>query len=206
MERFDKDQSTLTTSNTLLGAVPYMAPECWDDWKAVGQPMDIWALGGIAYQLLVGEPPFGYGRVAIMSVAKLAFTGVNLSETSWFGRHKSTAMLESDLWKIIEACIQVDPGKRPSADQVVQACDDLFYAVAPRRRGSVQKFSLAYPGGGKGNFGFIQDASTADNWFFHGTDFFGSNGVKVGQPVSFSIYPGSPRSRAAPVLPLRLPD
>lgn len=206
MERFDKDQSTLTSSNTLLGAVPYMAPECWDDWKAAGQPMDVWALGCIAYQLLVGEPPFGHGRAAIMNVAKLAFTGVKLKSPTWFGKHKSTATLESDLWKIIEACIQVDPASRPTAQQVVRACDDLFYAIAPRRTGSIQKFKVAYPGGGKGNFGFINDAATPDQWFFHGTDFFGSQGAKAGQPVSFSIYPGSPRPRAAPVLPLRVTE
>ena len=200
---FDKDQSTLTSSNTLLGAVPYMAPECWDNWTAAGQPMDIWALGCIAYQLLAGSPQFGHGRQAIMNVAKLAYTGVNLEKPAWFGRHRSTNALEEALWSLIQTCLQVDPVARPKAPDVVSICDGLLYAIAPRRLGAVQKYSVKYPQGGKGQFGFIDDASSDENWFFHGTDFFSTQVPQQGQRVNFSIYPGHPRPRAAPVLPLR---
>lgn len=204
MELFDKDESTLTSSNTLLGAVPYMAPECWSDWKAAGQPMDIWALGCIAYQLLAGTPPFGNGRMAIMNVAKLAHTGVDLQKPTWFGRHRSTASLEGALWILIQACLQLDPNARPKAQDVVSICDDFFYAIAPRRLGVIEKFSVKYAQGGKGYFGFIDDNEQAlENWFFHGTDFYSVEAPQKGQRVNFSVYPGYPRPRAAPVLPLR---
>ena len=65
MDLFNRDDSTLTSSKTLLGAVPYMAPECWTDWKSAGQPSDVWALGCIAFHLLDGNPPFGSGRSAL---------------------------------------------------------------------------------------------------------------------------------------------
>ncbi len=203
MALFDRDESTLTSSNTLLGAVPYMAPECWDDWKAAGQKMDIWALGCIAYQLLVGEPPFGYGRLAIRNVAMLAINGVTLKVPGWFGKHKATETLETELWRVIESCIQVDPANRPSAQEVVRACDDLLYAVATRRTGAIQKFRVAYQGGGVGDFGFIDDDTTTEAFFFHGSAYFGHDRIKVGRPVSFSVYPGNPSQRAFPVLELR---
>lgn len=206
MELFDRDESTLTSSNTLLGAVPYMAPECWEDWKSARQPMDIWALGCIAYQLLVGEPPFGYGRMAIRNVAMLSVKGISLKEPSWFGGHKATEALETDLWKIIERCIQVDPEARPKAQEVVRACDDLLYAVATRRTGIIQKYKMQYLDGGSGSYGYIIDDATKGEFFFHKTGYFGANKIKVGRPVSFSVYPGKPKARASPVLELREPQ
>ena len=204
LELFDKDESTLTSSNTLLGAVPYMAPECWNNWKTAGQPMDIWALGCIAYQLLSGAPPFGYGRIAIMNVAKLAVEGINLQKPAWFGRHRSTASLEDALWTFIQRCLQLDPGARPRAEEAVSICDDFFYANAPRRLGVIEKFNVKYAQGGTGYFGFIDDdEQDLDNWFFHGSDFCSVDAPQQGQRVNFSVYPGQPRPRAAPVLPLR---
>ncbi len=204
MARFEQDASTLTSSNTLLGAVPYMAPECWADWKNAGQPMDIWALGCIAFQLLAGDPPFGTGRAAIANVIKAEQQGAPaLQKPGWFGTHKTTATLEDELWKIIESCIQVDPSQRPSAEAVVTACDSLCYSSASRRMGTVQRFSVPYAGGGKGNFGYIDDKHAAKSWFFHGSDFFGAQRPAAGQSVSFSVYPGVPAPRCSPVLLLR---
>lgn len=79
MAEFERDESTLTTSSTLLGAIPYMAPECWRSWIDAGKPMDIWAIGCIAYQLVTGNLPFGSGRRAIAEVVRMEQVGaVNL--------------------------------------------------------------------------------------------------------------------------------
>jgi serine/threonine-protein kinase len=203
MDLFDKDESTLTSSNTLLGAVPYMAPECWDNWKDAGQPMDVWSLGCIAYQLLAGELPFGYGRIAIRNVAMLAHSGITLNLPYFFGKHKATESLETNLWTIINNCIQVDPSKRPTAQEIVHACEDLLYAVATRRTGKIQRFKVPYQTGGTGSFGFIDDDNTAENFFFHESSYFGTNTITAGRRVLFSVYPGHPNSRAYPVLELR---
>lgn len=203
MEAFDKDASTLVNSNTLLGAVPYMAPECWDDWKAAGQPTDVWALGCIAYHLLAGDPPFGQGRMAIMNVAKLVQGGPLLVKPKWFGKHKSVEILEDGLWEIINSCIQVDPNLRPSAADVVKACDNLCYAVSTRRTGTVKNFKVSYPGGGKGSFGFIVDSASFDEWFFHDSEFFGTGAPVQGMRVNFSTYPGTPSPRSSPVLQIK---
>ena len=202
VELFNRDDSTLTSSKTLLGAVPYMAPECWKDWKSAGQPSDIWGLGCIAFHLLYGDPPFGAGRSAIMNLARAEVGGISLTKPAWFGRHSSTATLEEELWALITACIQLDPTARPTAAKVVSMCDSLCYAASPRQRGTVGDFGIRFASGGKGNFGFIWDAARGKH-FFHGSDFFGNEGPKSGQSVLFSEYPGVPQPRSCPVLLLR---
>ncbi|EJN32241.1 serine/threonine protein kinase [Pseudomonas sp. GM78] len=202
MNLFDEDESTLTTSNTLLGAVPYMAPECWVNWKAAGQPMDIWAFGCIAYQLLVGSPPFGMGRAAIFNVGRLSFTGVNLEKPKWFSTHKVTEVLEEDLWKIIQGCLALNPDDRPNASQIVEAFNLICYASTDRKVGFVSDFKINYADGGTGNFGFINDGA-GESTFFHNTVFFGDQPAARGQRVSFSRYPGVPNARCSPVLLLK---
>lgn len=204
LEQFGKDENTLTSSNTLLGAVPYLAPECWSDWSSAGQPADVWALGAIICHLLLGTPPFGVGKGAIMKVAQAQLAGkVELTEPGWFGRHKETMQLEVELWKLVKACLQVDPSQRPSAEQVVQTCDTLCYSAIARKTGSIESFPLVYANGGKAKAGFIAidgDGSA----FFHLDDFF-SSGVrpKKGQRVNFGIAAGQPKERCSPVLLLR---
>ena len=203
MERFTRDNATLTSSNTLLGAVPYMAPECWANWTDAGQPMDIWALGCIGYQLITGQPPFGTGQLAIRNVVMAEVHGVQLQKPAWFNKHPSTRQLEQELWEIILSCIQVDPTARPSASDVVAACDNLCYAAAPRKIGTINRFGVGYASGGRSNAGNITDGATNQSLFFHGSDYFGSMPPASGQRVNFSVYPGVPSARCSPVLLLQ---
>lgn len=204
IEKFEQDENTLTSSSTLLGAVPYLAPECWSDWSSAGQPADIWALGAIACHLLLGKPPFGGGKGAIMKMAQAQLAGkVELSQPEWFGQHLETALLEQELWVLVQSCLQINPALRPHADEVVQRCEALCYSVAPRKTGVIETYPITYPNGGKAKAGFIAidgDGSA----FFHFSDFF-SPGVmpQVGQRVNFGIAAGKPRERCSPVLLLQ---
>ena len=203
MALFDRDESTLTSSQTLLGAVPYMAPECWKNWRDAGKEMDIWALGCIAFQLLSGAPPFGFGRNAIVAVIRAETTGsVNLQKPAWFGKHKNTAILEQELWQLILACINIDPAARPTAEKIIQLCDALCYADARRQVGQISTFGGQYADGGRGNFGWLTDKANKP-YFFHGSEFFGEPSPAAGQRVSFSMYPGLPDPRCSPVLLIR---
>lgn len=175
--KFEQDANTLTSSSTLLGAVPYLAPECWSDWSSAGQPADIWALGAITCHLLLGKPPFGGGKGAIMKMAQAQLAGkVEVSPPKWFGRHQETQQLEQELWALVQSCLQVEPALRPNADAVAQKCEALCYSAAPRQMGVIDTYPHTYPGGGKATAGFIS-MDGGDSAFFHLSDFF-SSGVK----------------------------
>jgi serine/threonine-protein kinase len=208
MEKFDQDENTLTltSSSTLLGAVPYLAPECWADWKTAGQPADIWALGAIAFHLLAGKTPFGGGKGGIAKVLMAQQTGlVNISPPGWFGTHTSTGKLENELWDVIVRCLVVDPAKRPTADEIVALCEEMCYTAAKRKTGTIDTYPITYANGSKGTAGFILVDNTVNTWFFHASDFYGTPGPKQGQRVSFAPFTGKPDPRCAPVLLLKGP-
>lgn len=206
IELFGEDQNTLTSSSTLLGAVPYLAPECWDDWSSVGQPADIWGLGAIACHLLLGKPPFGGGKGAIMKMAQAQLAGyVTVSSPKWFGKHQETNQLEQELWALVQSCLQVDPALRPTAGEIVQRCELLCYSATPRKMGTIENYPMTYSSGKKAQAGFIA-VDGGGSSFFHISDFF-SDGDKpqLGQRVNFSNAPGKPKPRCSPVLLLQNP-
>jgi urea transport system substrate-binding protein len=54
-----KTTSGLTEKGQILGTLDYMAPEQWEDSRAVDIRADIYSLGCTLYHLLAGKPPFG---------------------------------------------------------------------------------------------------------------------------------------------------
>ena len=54
----DKRGSGLTEQGQILGTIDYMAPEQWEDSRAVDIRADIYSLGCSFYHLLAGKPPF----------------------------------------------------------------------------------------------------------------------------------------------------
>jgi serine/threonine-protein kinase len=58
-----------TKSGTLLGTPHYMSPEQATDAKRIDHRADLWAVGVIAYECLVGRRPFEGSNVAELAVA-----------------------------------------------------------------------------------------------------------------------------------------
>ena len=61
---------TRSTSGTVRGALPYMAPEMMFRKRGEhpGQPADVWSVGALAFRLLTGTYPFGVGFEAAVNV------------------------------------------------------------------------------------------------------------------------------------------
>ena len=50
VEAAEGGESSITGSKTMVGALPYMAPEAISTPKQAGQPADIWAAGAMLYE------------------------------------------------------------------------------------------------------------------------------------------------------------
>jgi eukaryotic-like serine/threonine-protein kinase len=61
-------ESSLTASNTAIGALPYMAPEMIKSIRKAGAPADVWSLGAMVFELLSGQKPFGVGYRAVPAI------------------------------------------------------------------------------------------------------------------------------------------
>ena len=86
------------------GTLAYMAPE---RFQMNYQPMaesDIWAVGATLYEIITGQVPFGETG------------GVN--QTADTLRLAYPPGLAADIKKVIEACLNRDPRKRPTAQQL----------------------------------------------------------------------------------------
>jgi eukaryotic-like serine/threonine-protein kinase len=188
-----KDKESTTGSQTVMGALPYMAPEMIIDQKSANLPADIWALGALLYQLISGQLPFGRGLGAAATIV----TGKLPSPPPLFASKPQFRPLTDDLWGIVTSCLNRDAAKRPTADQLVEMCSKLCYSNAPRHTGVINSFG----GPGRGNWGFI-DQDGGGSVFFHRDSYFGDP-VSKGTKVTFSAFRGVPQVRAFPVAPMK---
>jgi WD40 repeat protein/serine/threonine protein kinase len=97
---------------SVVGSPPYMAPEQWMGATCTGA-VDIWALGVIAYELIVGQRPFPSKRVSSL------VTQVTSVEPA--PALPNAAQLPEPLASLVEACLQKNPQDRPSARELVQS-------------------------------------------------------------------------------------
>jgi eukaryotic-like serine/threonine-protein kinase len=187
-----KDKESTTGSQTVMGALPYMAPEMIEDQSAARLPADIWAVGALLYQLISGVLPFGRG----LGATKKILDAVLPPKPGLFGIKLQFQPLSDGLWSIVTACLNKDSKKRPTADELVQMCAKLCYSDAPRHTGTIADF-----GTGRGQFGKI-DGDGMGPAFFHSESYYGDK-ITAGRKVNFASFPGFPRPRAFPILQLK---
>lgn len=131
------DEDGLTSSQTALGALPYMAPETIDDMKNAGKPADVWAIGALTFEILTGKRPFGagYKAVPLIQAAKVPPLPSNLLKNSQFYPFTNA------IFELIKSCMQKDPALRPTADQLVVSCEGLYYSTNARKFATITRFN-----------------------------------------------------------------
>lgn len=190
-----ENEETLTTNTTAIGAIPYMAPEMIDNAGDATAAADVWSLGALLYHLISGKRPFGSGLKAVKRITDDGFVPEMPCPRSNDPKFK---VLFEELSGLVARCLLRDPAERPTAANVVNACQRMSYQVDKRRVGVVQRIL----GSGLRAFGFLADASTGHEIFFHLRSYYGENTHMPGRSVAYAAFPGSPQPRAYPVVPL----
>jgi serine/threonine protein kinase len=112
----ETDSTRLSPSSGAAGTVPYMAPEI-----IRGQPpsvqSDIWAMGVLVFEMLVGRRPF-----AGSTPYELA-SNILINQ-----RTRMESLIQGPIRKVIDRCLAVDPGLR------YQSARELAKALRPLRR------------------------------------------------------------------------
>lgn len=188
---------TLSTSGTIRGALPYMAPEMMfrQPGDRPGKPADIWSIGAMLFRLLTGEYPFGVNFEAAVNVK-------NQTRKDWPSFMTSKEQfrpLAKELQGIVESCLAYEADQRPSADDLVQTCSNLCYSTAERLECTVSEL---IQGGYSGTL-----TSPTGTFFFSMQSAYGPKrpNLEAHNRVSVSLYPGSPRKRAHPVVVVTSP-
>lgn len=118
------EEHDLTRSGAILGTVRYMSPEqAAGRTKLIGPASDVYSLGAVLYELLVGQPPFA----ATSDVEVLR----RIQDEEPSRIRKQRRAIPRDLETICLKCLEKDPGRRYPA--VAALADDLgrYLAGAP---------------------------------------------------------------------------
>lgn len=188
---------TRSTSGTIQGALPYMAPEMM--FRAPGdhpgKTIDIWSLGAMMFRILSGDYPFGVYLEAAVNVR-------NENRKQWpdfMTQNPQYAPLAKELQGIVERCLQYDGEKRPSADDLVEELSNICYINGHRMEGTVTNTIQS------GYSGFAIDSG--GKTFFSMESVYGARkpSATKNRHICYAKFPGSPRPRAHPVVVMAQP-
>jgi len=188
---------TRSNSGTIKGALPFMAPEMMfkKPEENPGTSVDIWSLGAMMFRLLTGEYPFGVYLQAAVNVK-------NQEREPWpefMTSNAQFAPLAKELQILVDSCLKYDPADRPSAEELVNKCQDLCYLEVDRKEGIVSRLIQS------GYSGFI-DGEEGETFFFSMESVYGlTKPNESGENVCFSYFEGTPRKRAHPIIVLQNP-
>lgn len=122
-------QNRLTGAGMVVGTPLFMAPELWNGQPA-GPLSDVYALGLLLYELLVG---------------KLPHAQLGLPELALFVRHydlpslsEEMPVLPHELTTLIERCIKRSPSERPSMEVVRNEVEALVSVYLPFAAGNTE--------------------------------------------------------------------
>ncbi|MFH0899841.1 MAG: protein kinase [Pseudomonadota bacterium] len=106
-----------TEAGTIQGTPAYMAPEQWRG-EECNEATDVWALGVMLHELLVGKRPYRERGAAEL---RLAVTRPEPAPSL-----VSSQDTPADLVELVGGCLNKESRKRPAAAQIVDALDRLL--------------------------------------------------------------------------------
>lgn len=108
-----------TVTGRIFGSPPYMAPEQWRG-ERMDARCDLYALGGVLYALLSGEPPFGEAEVPYVLMRRHI-------EDRPLPLREAGAPVAPEVDRLVLRLLAKDPADRPeSADAVAKALRGLL--------------------------------------------------------------------------------
>ncbi|MEU5599242.1 serine/threonine-protein kinase [Streptomyces sp. NPDC020298] len=107
------DASRLTQTGAQLGTIPFMAPEQADGRPVTGAA-DVFSLGSLLAYASTGIAPFGDG-----SSGQILYRIVHSEPDP-----AAVACEDNNLRDVIKACLDKDPDRRPTPQQIIDACAD----------------------------------------------------------------------------------
>ena len=113
----DRTSQALTGASTVLGTPVYMAPETLRGSHQSGPEVDVYSFGITCYHLLAGSPPFS-GRTPFEIVQSHA-EGRAVPITD------RVPDCDARLGALIHRCMDKDPHKRPTAEEVARELEQL---------------------------------------------------------------------------------
>ncbi len=143
----DSDSSSSSNSNRkvaqgLRGTPAYMAPEQW--LERPGTPAtDIWALGVVLYEMFVGRRPLEGAGVFMLCIE----VGKPDPLPSIAEAQDMATPLPARLVDLVDCCLDKDPNRRPSADDVVEELTTLLRGARAHQRAEENPFRGLLPFG-----------------------------------------------------------
>lgn len=188
------DSSLAGASSTLLGAIPFLAPEVLRKNTAgappVGLPSDVWSLGAMGFWMLTGIHPFGAELNAVVNI-------LTDQRAPWPKQvtKPATIALTDALKAVIESCLQANQSLRPTATQLAMALEKLCYLSGHRVVATVVR---------KGPYGGVYFSTTTQgDLMLHNQEVVVGPSLSVGQRVSAFSFPGNPDPRGVGIIVLR---
>jgi serine/threonine protein kinase len=108
--------------STVAGSIEYMSPEQTLSRDRITEASDIYSLGIILYELLAGKTPFAHFR------EQEALIRAHREEQP--ASLRSISGLPAPLVNLVEAMLEKDPSRRPTAVEVVASLDRIMGAQA----------------------------------------------------------------------------
>lgn len=111
------------------GTMAYMSPERYREDAEPSTAGDVWAYGAMLYEMLTGTVPFGEegGWAQVQDPAAMPVM---------------SASIPADMQRLITACLDADPSKRPTAEYLSRATTARQYPLKPKKTGLIIGLSV----------------------------------------------------------------